>query len=40
MGYENSFIAAEKGSPLIKEWLDLFLKIYSLPFDKIMGEFK
>jgi hypothetical protein len=32
LAYENNFIAAEKGSELIKDWFQLLLELYEKPF--------
>jgi hypothetical protein len=32
LSYENNFIAASKGSELIKEWLDVFMEWMTMPY--------
>ena len=34
LGLENSFIAAEKGCELIKEWFEMFLEYLTSPYEE------
>jgi RNAse (barnase) inhibitor barstar len=38
LSYENNFIAAVKGSELIREWLDVMMEWIQLPFDIVWKE--
>lgn len=40
LSYENNFIAAEKGSELIKDWFQLLLSLYVQPYKEVEQIFK
>jgi hypothetical protein len=35
IGYESSFIAAEKGNELVTEWFEMLTRLYILPYHEV-----